>query len=226
RSLAYLYDDGRGPRRLRVVDRKSWSVLRSHRVNGGVSYDWVGDTLIVAQLEFSSRWTIRSDLWRWAPPPPPRGGAWTRLTTDARLIEPRAGGGTLSALKLAGGGDTPTISAAPIDGTWGPTVPSPDGRWLVAARNQKGHRELVRAPGAAAAGQIGARLVRFRPARRDTRDRILVVGVAPSALLDSIRDQRRPGGTLLWRRDGRRRRDRTVCVFRRSSAFAFARPAA
>src|SRR2546430_10997941 len=52
-----------------------------------------------------------------------------RLTTNARVIEPRAGGGTLSALKLAGGGDTPTIPHTAIDGTWGPTVTSPDGRW-------------------------------------------------------------------------------------------------
>jgi hypothetical protein len=143
RSLAYLHDDGRGARRLRVVDAKTWSVLRSHRVNGGVSYDWIGDTLIVAQLDFITRWTIRSDLWRWAP-----DGKWTRLTTNARLIEPRAGGGagTLSALRLAGGGDTPTIAAAPIEGTWGPTVPSPDGRWVAAVRNQNGHWELVRWP--------------------------------------------------------------------------------
>ena len=141
RRLAYLYDDGRGARRLRVVDPNSGAVLRSHRVNGGVSYDWLGDTLIVAQLEFSSRWTIRSDLWRWSP-----NGAWTRLTTNARLIEPRAGGGTLSALKLAGGGDAPAIVAPAIDGTWGPTVPSPDGRWIVAARNQNGRWELVRWP--------------------------------------------------------------------------------
>ena len=143
RSLAYLYDDGRGARRLRVVDPTSGAVLRSHRVNGGVSYDWLGDTLIVAQLVFTGRWTIRSDLWRWAPPP---DGAWRRQTTNGRLIEPRAGGGTLSALKLAGGGDTPTIPAAAIDGTWGPTVPSPDGRWVAATRNQNGHWELVRWP--------------------------------------------------------------------------------
>ena len=143
RRLAYQYDDGRGARRLRVVDPQSGAVLRSHRINGGVSYDWLGDTLIVAQLDFSSRWTIRSDLWRWSPPP---DGAWTRMTTDARLIEPRAGGGTLAALKLAGGGDAPTIPAAPIEGTWGPTVPSPDGRWIVATRNQNGRWELVRWP--------------------------------------------------------------------------------
>ena len=143
--LAYLYDDGRGARRLRVVDPNSGAVLRSHRVNGGVSYDWLGDTLIVAQLEFSSRWTIRSDLWRWLP-----DGAWRRQTRNARLIEPRAGGGTLSALQLAGGGDAPTIPAPAIGGTWGPTVPSPDGRWIVATRNQNGRWELVRWP----AGQI------------------------------------------------------------------------
>ncbi len=144
RSLAYLYDDGRGARRLRVVDPQSGAVLRSHRVNGGVSYDWLGDTLIVAQLDFGSRWKIRSDLWRWSP-----GGAWTRMTTNARLIEPRAGGGTLAALKLAGGGDTPTIAATAIYGTWGPTVPSPDGHWIVAVRNQNGRWELVRWPAGA-----------------------------------------------------------------------------
>ena len=116
-------------------------MLRSHRVTGQVSYDWVGDTLIVAQLDYSGRWTIRSDLWRWAPGP---RGAWTRLTTDARLMEPRAGGGVLSALKLAGGTDAPTIPYAAADATWGPAVPSADGRWIVATRNQSGRWELVR----------------------------------------------------------------------------------
>jgi hypothetical protein len=150
-QLAYVYDDWRGARRLRVVDPRSGKVLRSHRVNGQVSYDWQGDTLIVAQLDYSGRWTVRSDLWRWNPPP---DGAWTRLTTDARLLEPRAGGGVLSALRLSGGGDPPTIPVAPSDATWGPTVPSPDGQWIVAARNHRGRWELVRwragAPGSAA----------------------------------------------------------------------------
>ena len=139
RSLAYVYDDWRGARRLRVVDPQTGAVRRSHRVNGQVSYDWVGDTLIVAQLEYSGRWTIRSDLWRWAP-----NGAWTRQTTNARLMEPRAGGGVLSALRLAGGSDVPTIPIAPSDATWGPAVPSADGRWIVATRNLKGRWELVR----------------------------------------------------------------------------------
>ena len=139
RRLAYVHDDWRGARRVRIIDVRTGAVLRSHRVNGQVSYDWKGDTLIVAQLEYSGRWTIRSDLWRWAP-----DGAWTRLTTDARLMEPRASGGSLSALKLGGGTDVPTIPFAPSDATWGPVVPSPDNRWIVAARNHNGGWQLVR----------------------------------------------------------------------------------
>jgi hypothetical protein len=137
--LAYVYDDWRGARRLRVVDLDTWSQVRSHRVNGQASYAWQHDTLIVAQLEYSSRWKIRSDLWRWTP-----DGEWTRATTDARLMEPRVGGGVLAALQLVGGDDPPTIPFPASGATWGPTVPSPDGRWIVAARNQNGRWELVR----------------------------------------------------------------------------------
>lgn len=147
-KLAYLYDDWRGARRVRVIDTRNGAVLRSHRVNGQVSFDWSGDTLIVAQLEYSGRWTIRSDLWRWSP-----DGAWTRLTTDARLMEPRAshGGETLSALKLTGGTDAPTIPVAPSNATWGPVVPSPEGHgnWVVAARHLNGGWQLVRWPAGA-----------------------------------------------------------------------------
>jgi len=140
KSLAYVSDDWRGARRIRVIDARTGAPLRSHRVNGQVSFDWSGDTLIVAQLEYSSRWTIRSDLWRWSP-----DGSWTRLTTDARLTEPRtSGGSTVSALKLAGGTDAPTIPFAQSDATWGPVAPSPEGRWVVAARHQNGGWQLVR----------------------------------------------------------------------------------
>jgi hypothetical protein len=138
RSLAYVYDDGRGARRLRVVDPRDFAVLRSHRVTGQVSFDWLGDTLIVAQLDYTGRWTIRSDLWRWAP-----DDSWKRMTTDARIIEPRAGGGLLSALQLGRGGSTPTLNSD-SSATWGPAVPSADGRWIVAPRNQNGYWSLVR----------------------------------------------------------------------------------
>jgi len=147
RSLAYVHDDWRGARRLRVIDPATGAVRRSHRVNGQVSYDWLGDTLVVAQLDYTARWTVRSDLWRWSP-----DGAWTRMTTAARLMEPRTGGGQLSILKLTPGGETPSAGAQANDATWGPAAPSPDGRWIVAPRNQQGHWTLVRwragAPGA------------------------------------------------------------------------------
>jgi hypothetical protein len=165
RRLAYLHDDGRGARRLRVIDLQSGGVLRSHRVNGQVSYDWAGDTLIVAQLDYTSRWTVRSDLWRWLP-----GGAWQRLTTDARLIEPRAGGGVLASLQLAAGGIRPTLEVDTSAATWGPAVPSPDGQWVVAPRHRSGHWALVRW-------------------RRDTPGSLTVLAEAPraaSAIADPV----------------------------------------
>ena len=144
RCLAYIYNDGRGAQRLRVVDAKTFAVLRSHRTTGQVGFDWLGDTIIIGQLDYTSRWTVRSDLWRWSP-----GGAWQRMTTGARLIEPRAGGGIVSALELGGGNSIvrlPPMQRIDSSATWGPAVPSPDGRWVVAPRHQNGRWSLVRWP--------------------------------------------------------------------------------
>jgi len=141
RSLAYTHDDWRGARRLRVIDPVTGVEQRSHRVNGQVSYDWLGDTLIVAQLDYTGRWTVRSDLYRWAPPP---GGTWSRMTTGARLMEPRTGGGVLATLKLTAITESPSVAVNSDGATWGPTVPSPDGTWMVAPRNQNGRWALVR----------------------------------------------------------------------------------
>ena len=113
RSLAYVHDDWRGARRLRVIDPTTGAVLRSHRVNGQVSYDWRGDTLIVAQLDYTGRWTVRSDLWRWTP-----DGAWTQLTAGARVLEPRAGGGVSSSnlRPTAKAFASSTVARAPANG--------------------------------------------------------------------------------------------------------------
>lgn len=142
RSLAYIYNDGRGAQRLRVVDARDFAVLRSHRTTGQASFDWLADTLIIGQLDFTGRWTVRSDLWRWSP-----DGAWQRMTTGARLIEPRAGGRLVSALELGNGNSV--VRLTPMQrtdstATWGPAVPSPDGRWVVAPRHQNGRWTLVR----------------------------------------------------------------------------------
>jgi hypothetical protein len=156
KHVAYLHDDGRGARRLRVIDPVSGLVLRSHRVTGQVSYDWAGDTLLVAQLEFTGRWQLRSDLWSWTPPPEL---AWRRLTTAGRFIEPRTGGGVVAAIELMPGDNAPAAlgSMAPLpDGagtTWGAAVPSADGQSIVASRHREGRWELVRwRAGSGAAG--------------------------------------------------------------------------
>jgi hypothetical protein len=159
RSLAYVHADGRGAQRLRVVDAHSGNVLRSHRVNGQASYDWLDDALIISQLEYTGRWTVRSDLWRWMP-----DGEWTRITTNARLFEPRGSSPVLSALQLRGGGNRPTLGDSTSRGaTWGPAAPSPDHRWIVAPRNQNGQWALVRWPrGAGTAASVGV-LVEAQP---------------------------------------------------------------
>ena len=73
RRVAYVRDDGKGASVLRVLDVATERSLAAHRVNGGVDYDWLGDTLVITQLDFTTRWRIRSDLYRWVP-----GRAWRR----------------------------------------------------------------------------------------------------------------------------------------------------
>lgn len=142
RSIAYVHNDGRGAQRLRIINPENGVVLRSHRVTGQVSFDWLGDTIVVGQLEFDGRWNLRSDLWRWS-----GSGAWSRMTTNARLTDPRAGGGVLTSLRIMRGGNEPTRGGAgngSSAATWGPVVPSPDGAWLVAPRHRDGRWALVR----------------------------------------------------------------------------------
>lgn len=143
--VAYLWDDGKGARRIRIVRTSDWRELRSHRVNAQVSYTWLGDTLVVSQLDFTSRWRVQSDLYRWRP-----DGRWERTTRGARLQEPRAGGGRLAAIALSGGGNHPALLGADTladeGATWGDVVPSPDGHSIAAARNAAGHWALVRWP--------------------------------------------------------------------------------
>ena len=96
RRVVWLRDDGRGARRLIVADARTWTVLRSHAVNAGISYDWVGDTVLVAQLDLTGPSQIRSDLYRWDP-----DGSWTRLTRGARLTAPRGEGGALVTIQVS-----------------------------------------------------------------------------------------------------------------------------
>jgi hypothetical protein len=143
--VAYVHDDGKGPAELRIVDAASRRVQRRHRVNGRVEYDWLGDTLVVTQLDFTDLWHVRSDRYDWTP-----DGRWRRMTRGARVTAPRGGGGVLATVLLTASGNGPSLPGVDTAGAvWGDVVPSPDGRWIAATRHKDGHWALVRWPAAA-----------------------------------------------------------------------------
>jgi len=142
--LAYLEDDGRGARRVRVTPLAQPRAGRTHRVTADVRYDWQGDTLLVTQLDFTDRRHVRGDLYRWEPE-----GAWRRVTSGARVTEPRAGGDLAALLTMAAGEHTllvGDVSYHRAGVAWGSAVPSPDGRAIAAARHTAGRWSLVRWP--------------------------------------------------------------------------------
>ena len=143
RRVAYVHDDGKGTSVLRVLDAATGRPLAAHRVNAGVDYDWLGDTVVVTQLDYTSRWRIRSDLYRWVP-----GGAWRRATRGARLVAPAGGGGRLAAIALGPASGRPTVPAPalPRGAVWEDVAPSPDGRRVAGTRSVDGRWALVRWP--------------------------------------------------------------------------------
>src|SRR5207247_2198075 len=150
RRVAYLRDDGKSGSELRLLEAGTFRPIAAHPVNGNVSYGWLGDTLVVAQLEFASRWRVRSDLYRWQPGRAVGEGAawgWRRTTRGARLTQPRGGGGRLAALALGPGANRPTVPAPDTAGaTREAVVPSPDRRRMAGARNAAGQWALLRGP--------------------------------------------------------------------------------
>ena len=151
RLAAYVWDDATGAREVRVLETATFRRVAAHRVNGGVTYAWCGDTLVIAQLDFTDRWRIRSDLYRWVP-----GVSWQRVTRGARLVAPAVGGGRFVALALAPAASRPTVPVpGPEDATWTEVVPSPDGRAIAGIRNSAGRWALVRWPAdSAGAAQV------------------------------------------------------------------------
>lgn len=153
RRVAYVRDDGKGASELRILDVATFRTLATHHVNGGVDYDWVGDTLVVSQLDFTSRWRLRSDLYRWVP----STGAWSRATHGARLVAPAGGGGRLAAIALGPASGRPTVPTPDDSGhaVWTDLALSPDGRWVAGIRCADGRWALMLwpfpSPGAAVA---------------------------------------------------------------------------
>ena len=143
RRLAYVRDDGKGASELRVIDAATFHPVASHRVNGGVDYDWVGDTLMVTQLDYTTRWRIRSDLYGWVP-----GRAWQRRTWGARLVAPAGGGGRLATIVLGPAAAVPSVPvpASPGGAVWTELAFSPDGRSLAGSRAANGRWSLFEWP--------------------------------------------------------------------------------
>lgn len=95
--LVYVHDDGRSVPFVRVLHLSNGTTVATHRVTARAEAAWVGDTVYLNQLEFTSPVEVRSDVYRWVP-----NGAWTRVSRDARLRHPfgtRAG--TVGAVAVA-----------------------------------------------------------------------------------------------------------------------------
>src|SRR2546422_10190600 len=128
----------------RSLDGATLRRFAAHAVNGNASYGWDGDTVVVAQLDYTGRRQLRSDLYRWVP-----GGVWRRETHGARLTQPAR---RSVAIELRPGANRPTVPA-PADpgrgegggaGTGEAVVPAPDGGWAAGPRTPPGPRAPVR----------------------------------------------------------------------------------
>jgi hypothetical protein len=117
-----------------------------------VEFAWVGDTIVVAQLDFRSPVDVRKDLYWWVP----ETGAFTRLTHGARLGAPFAlPDGRVGAVDIASGSSELAVVEREAD-TWtvSPLPAPPAAGWsavqgtrhgsLTASRNLDGRWDIVR----------------------------------------------------------------------------------
>lgn len=143
RWLAFTRADGLTDPQLRVVGTNGEGSARRARLNDAGLFTWLADGgLVTAEFEFGDPYRLRSDLYQVGP-----DGRRTRLTRGARLDHPAALPGGRSVLAIqnrAGTTDVVIVSldsgavATLLPGTddvhWANPVPSPDGRWIAAAR--------------------------------------------------------------------------------------------
>jgi len=147
RLLAYVQADGRTDVQVVIREIGSGRVAARHRANADIQPWWKGDTLYLAQLDFTSPVDIRSALYRWLP-----GGRWERVPGSQRLARPFVGpGGQLWAVDWASrsrsvvalGPSGRREMALPEADAWGFLVCSPDGNWMAGARHREGRWDIV-----------------------------------------------------------------------------------
>ncbi|MEE8572946.1 MAG: hypothetical protein V3T20_06765, partial [Gemmatimonadota bacterium] len=145
--LAYVQNSGKTEAHVVVRSLDTWEEIDSKRVNGSADLAWVGDTLYVVQLEFTSPVEIVGDLYRWRP-----GESWRRVTKGARLDHPFAthdghvaavdkGSGAKRLLTYRGG-DLTVLPTPPGDAFARVTV-APETSLIAGARHQDGRWDIV-----------------------------------------------------------------------------------
>jgi hypothetical protein len=144
--VAYVVSRGRTPEYVEIRSVVGDTVLETQRVNGAPALAWVGDSLLLAQLDFTSPVTVRSDLYVW------NGGRLTRLTRGARLGSPFAlpsngvgavDVGAWSSRLVTVEGDSAVPLRAPEADVWSRVTMSPDGQRMAGARHRRGQWDLV-----------------------------------------------------------------------------------
>ena len=146
--LAFARANGLTDPQIRVSAPDGSASRSLARTNRASYFTWLPDgTLVLAQPERAGPYRFRNDLYRVG-----RNGEVTRLTVGARLDHPAAApdGGSVFAIRNDGGttelvrvdvgsGRVAVLVAGDPDVHWAFPVPSPDGRWIAAARWRRGH---------------------------------------------------------------------------------------
>ncbi len=103
--LAYVHAEGRSPPYLSLLDWWTGQELGRQRLNARARLGWVGQDLLVSQLDLTSPIEIRSDLYRWS-----MNGPWERLSRGARVAAPfRLPSGGIGVLSMTGGANRAVI---------------------------------------------------------------------------------------------------------------------
>ena len=145
--LAFARADGLTDPQIRLTAPDGSASRRLARTNQASYFTWVPDgTLVFAQLEYADPYHLKSDLYRVDP-----AGEVTRVTSGARLDHPAAepdGRSVLAIRNVAGttelvrvdlgSGGVSVLVAEDPDVHWAFPTPSPDGRWIAAARWRRG----------------------------------------------------------------------------------------
>jgi hypothetical protein len=147
-TLVYTGSDGRSSLAAYTVTTAGTRTRLGRRSSQGASVPHPGGGLLFAQLEYTGREEVRSDLWL------EREGRQVRLTHGARLVQPDVrGDGGIVAVRLAAARsslvlldrdarEVRVLREAGANELWSEPRWSPDGRWIAAILAKDGVFQL------------------------------------------------------------------------------------